>query len=333
VWHLTHSFAFSATATRLARRQRRRAAGRWGPGLVASVHTDVPDLAAAYARRVCEELPLPRGAAPATQVAAALRRMRDHMLLSCDRVLVGTAEQRTEIAGVVGEERVGMLGRGIDRERFRPDPGARAALAADCGVPEDRVRVVFAGRVDSSKRVEVLGQAVRRLRAEGAPVHLVVAGDGGDARRLTTLLGPDVTLLGTLPQERLATVFAGCDVFAFPSRTETVGTVVAEAMASGLPVLLPAGARTTGWLARPGTDGLVVERDDVAGWSAALRALAEDPARRAEVGEAARRTARRRHRTWEQVLTQDLLPVWTRLAPSRPLPRRAGGLPPMVAFG
>jgi glycosyltransferase involved in cell wall biosynthesis len=331
VWHLTHSFAFSATATRLALRHRRRGAGRWGPGLVASVHTDVPDLAAAYARGVCEALPLPAAAVPDAPVALALRRMRDRMLRSCDLVLVGTPAQRAEIADVVGEERVGMLGRGIDRERFRPDPGARAALSAEFGVPGEGVRVLFVGRVDSSKRVGVLGEAVHRLRAERSPVHLVVAGDGVGTRRLTALLGPHVTLLGILPQQRLATVFAGCDVFAFPSRTETVGNVVAEAMASGLPVLLPAGARTTGWLARPGADGLEVRRDDAAGWAAALRRLVEDPALRTALGAAARATARRRHRSWEEVLTQDLLPVWGRLAPSRPLPRRTEGPPPAAS--
>lgn len=331
VWHLTHSFAFSATATRLARRCRRGAAGRWGPGLVASVHTEVPDLAVAYARGACRRLPLPAAAVPDERVAALLRRARDRMLRNCDRVLVGTAAQRAEIAAVVGAERVGLLGRGIDTGRFRPDPAARAALSRRFGVPDDRVRVLFAGRVDSSKRAMVLGEAVRRLRAERCPVQLVVAGDGSDGRRLSALLGPDVTLLGTLPQEQLAAVFAGCDVFAFPSRSETVGNVVAEAMASGLPVLLPTGARTTDWLARPGADGLLVGRDDAAGWAAELRRLADDAALRATVGGAARLTSRRRHRSWGQVLAQDLLPVWTRLAPARPLPRRAGGPPPAAA--
>ena len=321
VWHLTHVFAFAATAARLARRARRADApprpGR-RPLLVGSVHTDVPALTAAYLQRLTASTPW-RDARrlPEALAEAVVRRRRDRLLRACDRVLVATPSQRAEIAHVVGGDRVALLGRGIDRRRFRPDPAARSALRTALGVPEQAVTVLFVGRVDASKRALLLAEAVRLLRAHGHAVHLVVVGSGPDSSRVTTLLGPAATVLGPVPQQRLARIYAGCDVFAFPSRSETIGNVVAEAMASELPVVLPAGARTTRWLAEPGRDGMVVADDRPEGWARALALLVTRPALRAELGRRAGVTARGRHRSWEQVLAEDLLPLW------RPAPRPA----------
>jgi glycosyltransferase involved in cell wall biosynthesis len=183
--------------------------------------------------------------------------------------------------------------------------------------------VLFAGRVDDSKRVMVLAEAVHRLRGTGRAVHLVVAGAGPDAGRVTALLGRGATLLGPVPQERLARVYAACDVFALPSLTETIGNVVAEAMSCHLPVVLPAGARTTAWLECPGRDGLAVERDDAAGWALALAGLVDRPRWRARMGERAGGTARRGHRGWDAVLAEDLLPVWREAAGQRAAWRRS----------
>nr|WP_050364400.1 glycosyltransferase [Streptomyces fradiae] len=170
----------------------------------------------------------------------------------------------------------------------------------------------------------VLAEAVRRLLDTGHPVHLVVAGTGADSPRVRALLGPGVTLLGTVPQERLAQVYAGCDVLAFPSRSETAGNVVAEAMACGLPVVLPAGARTRRWLAAPGGDGLLVADDDAAGWARALAVLVDRPEVRTAMGHRAAGTARLHHRSWERVLREDLLPHWYAVSPRhRPAARTA----------
>ncbi|WP_141760205.1 glycosyltransferase, partial [Streptomyces fradiae] len=266
----------------------------------------------------------PARLSPEALAAGLARHRRDRLLRACDRVLVSTPEERSEMGALLGPDRVSLFGRGIDHERFRPDPGARGWLARTHGVPADRTAVVFAGRVDASKRVMVLAEAVRRLLDTGHPVHLVVAGTGADSPRVRALLGPGVTLLGTVPQERLAQVYAGCDVLAFPSRSETAGNVVAEAMACGLPVVLPAGARTRRWLAAPGGDGLLVADDDAAGWARALAVLVDRPEVRTAMGHRAAGTARLHHRSWERVLREDLLPHWYAVSPRhRPAARTA----------
>lgn len=308
VWHLTHCFAYAATAVRLARR-----AGP-APRLLASVHTDVPLLASVYARYLAGrwlpgDHPAPGGFL-ADLAETRLRRRRDRLLDGCERVLVPTPAERAELARVLGPHRVGLLRRGVDHRRFRPDPGARARLGRECGVPADRPLVLFAGRLDATKGVPLLTESVRLLRERGRAVHLVMAGSGAEAGPVRRALGADVSLLGPLPQDRLARVYAGCDLFAFPSRTETCGNVVAEAMASGLAVVLPEGARTTQWLTAPGQDGIVVRHDDPGEWADALGALLDHPHLLSAVRHHAITTARDTHPTWDRVLTEDLLPAW-----------------------
>jgi glycosyltransferase involved in cell wall biosynthesis len=177
--------------------------------------------------------------------------------------------------------------------------------------------VLFAGRIDATKGVPLLTDSVRLLRDRGTAVHLVMAGSGMEAGSVRRSLGPDVTLLGPLPQDRLAHVYAGCDIFAFPSRTETCGNVVAEAMASGLAVVLPEGARSSQWLTAPGQDGIVVRRDDPRDWADALRALVDRPRLLDAVRHRAAATAGDTHPSWDRVLAEDLLPVWSPPTPSR----------------
>ncbi|MEU6180629.1 glycosyltransferase [Streptomyces coeruleorubidus] len=308
VWHLTHCFAYAATAVRLARR-----AGP-APRLLASVHTDVPLLASVYARCLAGRWlpgghPVP-GEFLADLAESRLRRRRDRLLDGCERVLVPTPAERAELARVLGPHRVGLLRRGVDHRRFCPDPGARARLGREYGVPADRPLVLFAGRLDATKGVPLLVESVRLLRERGRAVHLVTAGSGAEAGAVRRALGADVSLLGPLPQEQLARVYAGCDVFAFPSRTETCGNVVSEAMASGLAVVLPEGARTTQWLTAPGQDGIVVRHDDPAQWADALGALLDRPHLLSAVRHHALTTARHTHPTWDRVLAEDLLPAW-----------------------
>ncbi|MFE6286794.1 glycosyltransferase [Streptomyces sp. NPDC057877] len=309
VWHLTHSFAYATTAVRLARAAARR--GPRVPRLVASVHTDVPKLTSVYTRYFADRgLPLP-GDLLADRTERWLRRRRDRLLNACERVLVPTPAGRAEFAPLLGPHRVSLLRRGTDHDRFHPDPTARARLARRYGLPTDRPLVLFAGRLDASKGLPLLARSLRLLHARGGRAHLVMAGSGAEADAVHRLLGTDATLLGPLPQERLAPVYAGCDVFAFPSRTETCGNVVAEAMASGLAVLLPEGAATTQWLTAPGRDGIVVPDDDPHTWADALSTLVSHPGHLATVRTHAAATARHHHPTWDRVLTEDLLPHWT----------------------
>jgi glycosyltransferase involved in cell wall biosynthesis len=97
---------------------------------------------------------------------------------------------------------------------------------------------------------------------------------------------------GVVPSERMAALYAAADVFVLASTREPFGTVYAEAMAAGLPVV--------GWragnlphLADHGREGLHIAVGDIAGLAEFLRLLAEDDQLRHRLSEAARRRAER----------------------------------------
>lgn len=100
-------------------------------------------------------------------------------------------------------------------------------------------RFVFAGAVRVGKGIDLLLDAFARLRERMPEAELVLAGAlvepelGG---RIAAM--PGVLQLGALPQPALFQVFADADCFVLPSRFDSFGMVVAEALACGTPVLL-----------------------------------------------------------------------------------------------
>jgi glycosyltransferase involved in cell wall biosynthesis len=126
--------------------------------------------------------------------------------------------------------------RGVDTELFHPT--RRTALG--CAGPV----FLYVGRLAIEKSVDdFLGLDL--------PGTKVVVGDG-PARRQLEAAFPQASFLGTLTGKELARAYASADVFVFPSRTDTFGMVLLEALASGLPI---AAFPTAGPLAIVGASG------------------------------------------------------------------------------
>ncbi|MGO4331248.1 glycosyltransferase family 4 protein [Cupriavidus sp. 2TAF22] len=101
------------------------------------------------------------------------------------------------------------------------------------------LRFVFAGGVTRRKAVDLLLQAFARLRRIHADAELVMVGGIDDAELGAAIAQtPGVTCLGSLPQGALFQVFADADCFVLPSRFDSFGMVVAEALACGTPALV-----------------------------------------------------------------------------------------------
>lgn len=119
-----------------------------------------------------------------------------------------------------GFRRLMRWSRGVDHELFHP------GAATDLGL--ERPVYLYAGRLAVEKNVEA-------FLSLDLPGTKLVVGDG-PARAALEASYPKARFLGVKTSEELATLYASADVFVFPSRTDTFGMVLLEAMACGLPV-------------------------------------------------------------------------------------------------
>ncbi len=119
-----------------------------------------------------------------------------------------------------GFARVRVWTRGVDHAMFRPRPGA------DLGLP--RPVFLYVGRIAVEKNLEA-------LLSLDLPGSTVLVGEGPARERLARRF-PRAHFLGSRFGEALAETYASADVFVFPSRTDTFGVVLLEALASGVPV-------------------------------------------------------------------------------------------------
>ena len=119
-----------------------------------------------------------------------------------------------------GFDKVRLWTRGVDHALFRP--------RADKGLDLRRPIFLSVGRIAVEKNLEALLEI-------DLPGSTVIVGDG-PARASLERRYPNAHFLGARHGEALADVYASADVFVFPSRTDTFGIVLIEAMASGLPV-------------------------------------------------------------------------------------------------
>lgn len=181
----------------------RRWARRQGMPFTSSYHTQFPE----YLRA--------RAPVPLRLSYACLRRFHN----AAARTLVATPTM-LETLRRQGFRQLGLWSRGVDTELFAPDRGL------DLGLP--RPVWVYAGRLAVEKNLP----AFLDLDLPGSKL---VIGDGPHGARLRAAY-PEAHFVGYRHGEDLAAHLASGDVFVFPSRTDTFGLVMLEAMACGLPV-------------------------------------------------------------------------------------------------
>ncbi|MFH1985118.1 MAG: glycosyltransferase [Pseudomonadota bacterium] len=186
----------------------------------------------------------------------------------------------------IAEDKVRCYPRGIDVARFHPKH--RNGVLRDVYGIRENLSFLYVGRVSKEKNLDLLAQAFRDLAARLPDIHLVVAGDGPYLPEMKTLLrGLPVTFTGYLSGDALAALYASCDVFVFPSTTDTFGNVVLEAQASGIPVIVTdVGGPVENVVA--GETALVVPGNDLKALTSAMSDLAADGERRRLMGRRAR---------------------------------------------
>lgn len=155
-----------------------------------------------------------------------------------DRVAAPTPTIRQElIAQGCLPHKVQVVGRGVDTRVFHPLRRSEAFRRAHLGAA--RLAFLYVGRLSREKNLHVLAEAFRRLASRRRDACLWIAGDGPyRAEMQAALEGLPARFLGVLHGEELATAYASADCFIFPSETDTLGNVVLEAQAAGIPVVV-----------------------------------------------------------------------------------------------
>ena len=210
------------------------------------------------------------------------------------RCVTPSAATRDELVRVAGAraDRVDVAHLGVDGRRFHvPSDAERAAVREHLGLTGRYV--AFLGTIEPRKNAPALVRGwVRAVAGTEDPPALVLAGGRGwddEIDRAAAEVPAGLTLLrpGYLPLEMLAGLLGGAELVAYPSLGEGFGLPVLEAMASGAAVL------TTRRLSLPevGGDAVAYTEPDPDAIAEALTALLADPARRRELGEAARARA------------------------------------------
>lgn len=186
-----------------------------------------------------------------------------------------------------GIRRVYLWRRGVDTELFHPQratPAMRQRLTQ--GHPEEKL-LVYIGRLSAEKEIE----RCREVLAALPGVRLALVGDGPQRKRLEEYFaGTPAHFAGFMQGDDLAAAFASADAFFLPSRTETLGLVLLEAMAAGCPVVTPLAGGTSD-VVQDGVTGFLYDPASPTGAVDAIRKLLFDEELRAEMAKSARADA------------------------------------------
>lgn len=177
------------------------------------------------------------------------------------------AEELEAAPAAAGLDKLRILPLGVDSLTFQPAANAasaRLALRHALGIPAESRLLLYAGRLSPEKNIPLLVDTFRRLRGEGMRnLHLGMIGGGMlsaelDAAARCEFRGHLHLLPHVDSRQRLAELICGADAFAHPNHREPFGIAPLEAMACGVPVVLPAKGGVleyahTGnsWLAEP----------------------------------------------------------------------------------
>ena len=267
VVHCATEFMVGRLGQRVARRQR--------IPLISSYHTDFGRYAETYGVRLA---------------APAIRRYLARFHQRSARVLTPSNASASDLAAL-GVGRVRVWGRGVDTRVFHPSrrhPETRERLGLG-----SRFTFLHVGRLAAEKNVELILEAYIRASTclPAGIMQLVLAGTGPRERTLRAMAPPGILFAGRLDREHeLPDLYANADAFVFSSLTETLGLVILEAFASGLPVIAAPAGGVADHL-RDGVNGASYRPGDADALAAAMIGMVENPLRVLDLRSGARRTA------------------------------------------
>jgi len=212
-----------------------------------------------------------------------------------ERVYILSDSYRRMLVDVgISKDKLHLFTKGIDVEFFRPDKKNDHILKK--WKIDNKIVLIYVGRVSREKDLDVLKESYRDIRRSFNNVALLIVGDGPYLAELTQEMAtdPDVNFTGFIVGDELAEIYASSDIFVFPSTTDTYGTVILEAQASGLPAVVSDAGGPKEVICAEET-GIVTRAGDSASFSEAVVRLIEDPELRHAMGKKGRLRAEKKN--------------------------------------
>jgi D-inositol-3-phosphate glycosyltransferase len=228
-------------------------ADRWGAPMVSTFHT-----LAQLKNRVAETA--------AEREHAVRYEIERRTMAGSDRIVALTAVDRQQMLRHYGQQApIVVIPGGVDLERFSPLP--RDAAREQLGLRAEQKVVLFVGRIQRLKGLEVLVRAFARLSELDAEL-LIVGGRPGtthESREISRLqhlvaklgIAERTRFVGAVPHEELPVYYSAADVSVMPSSYESFGLVAVESLACGTPVVATRVGGLTS-IVRDGETGMLV---------------------------------------------------------------------------
>lgn len=306
-------FAFAQTAAKVSRKM--------GIPLVTSFHTDTPSYARIFTRQTIEALTnkwpklrhklIDDWNLPEKQGREMERKLKEHVRV-CRNAFYTRPEDQFLAESILGAGSVKPLRLGIDKTMFGTHRSDRNAVLKQYGIATHAIVALFVGRVDIGKNIYTLIDAAEKVIADGLPIHLLIAGVGPAQKEAQKRLGNNVRLLGYVKPEELARLYASVDVLTVSSEVEIRSMVGGEALVSGCPILVSDKSGIAPLFNN--TPAIQPVAGGVENWAQALTAFIRDDGKRQLMRMAAINYGENYLASWQDVVTQDLWPVWKRIA-------------------
>jgi glycosyltransferase involved in cell wall biosynthesis len=214
------------------------------------------------------------------------------LLRYADRIVTPSADLRRKVLDVFPEyeDKVLFIHNGIRLDGISavPSPGGKASGRY----------VLSVSAYKPQKGLDVLIRAMKKVVRHDPELKLLLIGEGSLRSELETLaaelgLSANIEFHGRKTESEVLELLRGCETFVLPSRFETFGIAILEAMACGRPVVV---SNTGGMpeIVRNGRNGFIVEPEDASALANVLISLSDDPVLRRRIGEAAFEDVRRR---------------------------------------
>lgn len=206
------------------------------------------------------------------------------VLRESDALIIGSESFAEEVRGNIGEAALfDIIPGATDTDLFSPPSSAeKSKLRSRFSLPDDRLIVLYHGRLDRRKGVGVLLESFRKVATstDGSHIHLVISGAGPDREMVEDMikdpaLAAHVTDVGPIDYESSPDIYKVADIFCTPTFAEGFSNTIVEAMATGMPVIttLAIGVKD---VFTPEDDALMVPIEDVSSLSDAILRLAAD---------------------------------------------------------